>query len=309
MLQTPMWLVLAGLSQLGEIQGQKNVPVYRGERYLKVNGGTFYLNCAGKGSPTVLLWSGQGGGFLDWTFVQPEIAKTNRVCSFDSAGFGRSSSVPSDDTFEGNVNTLYQALQEAKGGGPFVLVGQSVGGVEARLFEVKHPELVRGMVLVDSYELAAPLNGKPVPMYELSAEQMRAALPDRSRAQRPVPPTTIEPSFAKLPAPAQAEHLADVQGMIAALDFRKEPTVMESYRETFVTLHNASLRPNSLHGMPLLIITRDGVVGEEEAIQESYLKLSNNSQREVAKGSGHFVQLDDPSIVIAAIHTVLGAQR
>jgi pimeloyl-ACP methyl ester carboxylesterase len=89
----------------------------------------------------------------------------------------------------------------------------------------------------------------------------------------------------------------DVKRMIDALDFRKEPAVMESYRSTLVMLHSAAAEPDSLRGLPLFILTRDGVSRPEEQIQASYLRLSSHSRREIAKGSGHFVQLDDPQIV------------
>lgn len=274
-------------------------------RYIDNHGHKFYLDCYGTGAPTVLLWSGQGGGFLDWLLVQPEIAKTNRVCSFDPAGFGRSDATPDSDTFEGNVDALTEALRNAEERGPFVLVGQSYGGINARLFQYKHPKLVRGIVLIDSYEIVAPWKGQMVPLYQLSAEQLQSTLPDHSHAPRPTPPSTIEPPFKKLPVAAQQEHLRDVQRMIQALDFRKEPAVVESYRATLLTLHNASVKPNSLHGLPLFVITRDGVSPPEERMQESYISLSSRSHREIAKGSGHFVQLDNPGLVIAAIRQAI----
>jgi hypothetical protein len=42
----------------------------------------------------------------------------------------------------------------------------------------------------------------------------------------------------------------DVGRMVEALKFRKEPAVMESFRTTLVTLHNASAKPDSLYGLP-----------------------------------------------------------
>jgi pimeloyl-ACP methyl ester carboxylesterase len=280
-------------------------PKYEGGKYVEVSGHNLYLDCYGKGDPTVVLWSGQGGGFLDWLLVQPEIAKSNRVCSFDPPGYGRSEHRSGDDTFDVSVDAIHSGLLASGEKSPFVLVGQSLGGIGARLFQNRYPALVCGMVLIDSYELVAPLHGKPVPMYSLSAEELRSSLPDRSHTARPIPPSTIEPAFKNLPPDAQQEHLKDVRRMIQEIDYAKEPAVMESFRSTFVTLHDASLEPDSLHGIPLLIITREGVSQPEDEIQKSYLNLSSHAERRIATGSGHFVQLDRPDFAIAAIRDVL----
>jgi pimeloyl-ACP methyl ester carboxylesterase len=303
--QMRFWKLLLLLSVPYLLSFAQAVPNYPGGKTIDKDGRKFYVDCFGSGFPTVLLWSGQGGGFLDWLLVQPEIAKTNRVCSFDPAGFGRSDPTPDSDTFEGNVRTLTEALQRAGESGPFVLVGQSYGGIDVRLFQHQYPQLVRGMVLIDSYEIAAPWKGQMVPLYELTAGQLRSTLPDHSHAPRPTVPTEIEEPFKKLPPAAQQEHLDDVRRMVAGLDFRKEPAVMESFRSTMLTLHNAAMKADSLHGLPLFILTRDGVSPAEEKIQASYLRLSIHSHRQIAKGCGHFIQLDNPKVVIDSIRQVI----
>jgi hypothetical protein len=53
-----------------------------------VGGYKLHINCTGQGSPTVILEAGQGDYSLIWAYVQSEVAKTNRVCSYDRAGYG-----------------------------------------------------------------------------------------------------------------------------------------------------------------------------------------------------------------------------
>ena len=55
---------------------------------IEVNGSVMHLSCAGEGSPTVVMESGGGAWSLDWSRVQPEIAKLTRACSYDRAGYG-----------------------------------------------------------------------------------------------------------------------------------------------------------------------------------------------------------------------------
>ena len=58
-----------------------------GEMYL-VNGHKMRIDCTGSGSPTIVLEAGGGNDGLIWGGVQPVLAKTTRVCSYDRAGFG-----------------------------------------------------------------------------------------------------------------------------------------------------------------------------------------------------------------------------
>src|SRR4051812_3258079 len=50
--------------------------------------GALHLFCTGHGAPTVLLEAGIGGNVLDWSLVQPKLARSVRVCSYDRAGAG-----------------------------------------------------------------------------------------------------------------------------------------------------------------------------------------------------------------------------
>ena len=46
-------------------------------------GHRLHIDCVGQGSPTVILESGLGTMSADWANVQPEVAKTTRVCAYD----------------------------------------------------------------------------------------------------------------------------------------------------------------------------------------------------------------------------------
>ncbi|NTU80640.1 MAG: hypothetical protein HGA45_14895, partial [Chloroflexales bacterium] len=53
-----------------------------------VGGYRLHLNCTGTGSPTVVIESGWGDMSASWGWVQPEVAKTTRICTYDRAGMG-----------------------------------------------------------------------------------------------------------------------------------------------------------------------------------------------------------------------------
>ena len=116
-----------------------------------VGGYRLHINCTGTGSPTVVIEAGLGDWSTSWGgVVQPEVAKTTRVCTYDRAGLGWSdaSSLPSDAAqFAKELHTL---LQNANVPGPYVMVGHSLGGLIVRVFAHDYASEVAGVVLVDS---------------------------------------------------------------------------------------------------------------------------------------------------------------
>jgi pimeloyl-ACP methyl ester carboxylesterase len=115
-----------------------------------VNGHLMHINCIGEGSPTVILESGLGTMSADWANVQPQVAKTTRVCAYDRAGTGWSEPGPEPRDPQQIARELHTLLGNAGIDGPYVLVGQSFGGLYVRMYADRYPKEVEGMVLVDS---------------------------------------------------------------------------------------------------------------------------------------------------------------
>ncbi len=127
----------------------RTVPGEPGLQY-KVHSDFLYLRCAGDGSPTVLLEAGLGGDHRDWSLVQPEIARTTRVCSYDRSGLGFSQLAPKRRSAREKANDLRALLAAAGIEGPYVLVGHSYGGMLARVYAAAEASDVVGLVLLDS---------------------------------------------------------------------------------------------------------------------------------------------------------------
>jgi pimeloyl-ACP methyl ester carboxylesterase len=110
---------------------------------------TINLVCLGHGSPTVILSAGLGNWSFDWRLVQPALAARTRVCAWDRAGYGFSSPSPEPQDIVLTTADLDRALQGAGIAGPYVMVGQSLGGLQSLRFTDLHRRSVVGMVLVD----------------------------------------------------------------------------------------------------------------------------------------------------------------
>src|SRR5687768_14490876 len=60
-------------------------------RLIDLGGWRVHLHCTGEvrpSQPTVTLEAGSGDFSVDWSLVQPDVARFARVCSYDRAGAG-----------------------------------------------------------------------------------------------------------------------------------------------------------------------------------------------------------------------------
>ena len=119
-------------------------------RIVDVGGSKRHIHCSGSGSPAVILEPGFPGSSLDWTSVQPAIAKFTRVCSYDRAGFGWSDLHESPRSAVQIAGELHLLLSNAAVPGPCVLAGHSMGSLYSRAFVRKFSEAVTGLALVDA---------------------------------------------------------------------------------------------------------------------------------------------------------------
>lgn len=119
-------------------------------RLVDVGGYRLKINCAGRGSPTVLLESGLGDVLSEWRPVQLQISTFTRVCSYDRAGYGESDAGPLPRTSLQISRELHALLQNAGEHPPYILVGHSFGGYNVRVFNGEFRNEVVGMVLADS---------------------------------------------------------------------------------------------------------------------------------------------------------------
>ena len=130
---------------------------------IDVGGHGLHLNCAGSGSPTVVLEAGGGGMSSHFGWIAPAVARDTRVCVYDRAGRGWSE--PADTPQDGTqiATDLHTLLQRGHVSGPYVLAGHSFGGLYVLTFAARYPDEVVGMVLVDSTAPAASAEPRTSP--------------------------------------------------------------------------------------------------------------------------------------------------
>lgn len=257
-----------------------------------VGGRRLALRQAGTRNPTVILEAGMGCGKESWDQVFAAVSQVTHVCSYDRAGVGASDPAPTPRTGQEVVADLHALLVKAQIPGPYILVGHSFGGLFVRLYAHEHREQVVGMVLVDS-----------------SHEDQW------SRSLRRLPPETAdEPEGLKRWRQIVRERIND-------LSATKEG-ILTGASTTQVRATGA------LGDLPLVVLTAarptprpEDVLEDPDAhaealwwemrreVQDDFVRLSSRSTQILARASGHFVQADEPEIVIAAIRQVVETVR
>ena len=129
---------------------QPPTPIPMPSGMVDVGGYELFYQCSGQGSPAVILESGLGGGSGAWAGVIAGVAENTRVCAYDRANIGRSDKARTPRTFRDAARDLQALLGTARIGGPYILVGHSLGGELVIVFADQYPEEVAGIVLVDA---------------------------------------------------------------------------------------------------------------------------------------------------------------
>jgi pimeloyl-ACP methyl ester carboxylesterase len=104
------------------------------------------MRVEGTGSPAVVLEIGLGGALEEWAAVQPQIASFTRVVAYDRLGAEHDELQLTGSEI---ARELRQALIRAGVDPPYILVGQSFGGIYNRIFASMYPRDVLGLVLLD----------------------------------------------------------------------------------------------------------------------------------------------------------------
>ena len=124
-------------------------------RLFNINGKKIHLYTKGEGDVTVILDHSLGG--IEGYFLIDEIAKITKFCICDRPGYGWSE--PSNNRCSQTiVEELDLLFTTAKIEPPYILVGDSFGSYNMRLYAHKFPHKVKGIVLTDGLHEAAMLD-------------------------------------------------------------------------------------------------------------------------------------------------------
>lgn len=285
-----LWLVfyLTGLTQ---------------SRFEIVDGVKIQINTIGienkkAGEPVLVFESGLGTPMGNWDKVIADSIKLGPILTYDRPGIGASESIEEIPTLQNVADRLVRLLEQLDLEPPYVLIGHSLGGVYVRGFAVYYPEKLAGLVIVDPGDFTETLTNKRDYYHVLGwddnqIDQYLEELDQKWQKRR-----------TNAPAPIQRE--SQVLTQLRLTDFKE-------------------ISDSPLPNIPVHILT-GGKFSMPENLKSDYFddellfrsKMKHRVTRwtdviqSVERGmffysgdAGHFVQWDDPDLVIASIKLVL----
>lgn len=269
----------------------------------EVGGTRLHMRCMGEGSPTVLMFSGSGAPSVVSYELQDRVAKETRVCSYDRAGLGWSDAAVSERSLAASADDLMALLDQAGEPGPFILAPESYGGMIALLVVDRRPDLVSGMVLIDSQEpeLWFEKTGETLPA--MSRRTFMMALGWRVGLVR------IGLRFGQ---PEWIDNMSEQnQAWFKALYSRRMPgygELMSAYRLTDPSLYE-SFAPGCLGSLPIKVLVHGTVTDMlspefEGGWMDAQKRLAGYSARSeliVAENNGHAMVGENPDFVAAQV--------
>jgi len=302
-------------------------------RLVDVGGFRLHMQCAGEGSPAIVLDAALGGSSLSWSLVQPELAKFTRTCSYDRAGFGWSDAGPMPRTAGRIADELRTLLDRAGVPPPFLLVGHSFGGLVALIFARRFRSETAGMVLVDpahaeDWVTPAPKEqaqiDRGVRLCRYGALSARTGLARAVAGLVHVGQLTLARSLAK--AVSRGGLSRQDEAILAPIwklppdvrpalsQFWTKPQFFEALGSQIesICVSAAQVLEATAGGfgdLPLITISSTDPGSYRLRQQDAIAALSIHGRHIVASNSGHWIPLDQPHVVIGAVKDVLGFIR
>lgn len=240
------------------------------------------------GSP-VLLLHGIGSSAASFSGQLPELGRGHRVTAWDAPGYGRSGD-PAPPYRMDDFADAAAALLTGPGRAPAHVVGVSWGGVVATRLALRHPELVRSLVLADSTrgsgrtpEGAAAMLGKAEELNRLGATEFAAAR-----------------------APRLLSDAAPARTVTAVRDVMATAVRLPGYAEAAASMAETD-HTSALPGLrvPTLVLVgeHDRVTGVEES--RTIHGLVRGSRFAVIPGAGHLANQERPDVFNALVGAFL----
>jgi len=263
-------------------------------RLVDIGGYRLHLWCTGNGAPAVILDNGLGGSSAGWGFVQPEVARFSRACSYDRAGMGYSDPGPSPRTARRIASELAELLVRSGINGPVVLVGASIAGFNVRVFASDHPERAAGLVLVDA-----------------SHEDQAHEVPPMARFVPVLSTLGVLRLFGVSFGPSVDSVAPSVRPFAQATSFRAAGYQAAADEIIHVRESASEVRSSRRKlDIPVLVVTGERGADEQwRQLQHDQASLSDRGCLIVAQQSGHVVAVDQPDAVVNAIRTVVETAR
>jgi pimeloyl-ACP methyl ester carboxylesterase len=277
-----------------------------------------HLHSVGDSGPTIVLDHSLGG--VEGYLLVEELAKLGRVCIYDRAGYGWSDHSLHPRSSDQIVKELDTLLTQAKVDPPYILVGDSFGSYNVRLYAHQFPEKVAGLVLTDALHESGMLKMsiqlqalklffisgffmsvlgsalgiirllRVLSVFEILKPELRhfpqASLNRVKRSFcRPKHWITMSREMLALDKSGHQVSAAKDLGALPIVSIKASSFFEPSFWTNFIPLKGANELREKMHV-------------ELQCLSTQYLQIE-------ASESGHFVWIDQPDVIVNAVEAVL----
>lgn len=279
-----------------------------------------HLYSQGKGKPTVVIDHSLGG--IEGYFLINDLAKLTQVCIYDRPGYGWSNSSPKTRCSKEIAQELDLLLTTANIEPPYILVGNSFGSYNVRLYADLFPEKVVGIVLTDGLHETAMLTMPPqlvaLRLFFLSGFLM-SVLGSLLGITRLLGICGVfellKPELKKFPQ--------STRNQVKKSFYRYRHWLTMAQEIWQLNLSSQQLKvANNLNSLPIVSIKSQtffqaslfnwffplaAIDRLREQIHQDLSQLSTNFTQLNADRSSHFVWLDQPEIIVRAVELILSS--
>jgi pimeloyl-ACP methyl ester carboxylesterase len=291
------------------------VDLAHGQLHLLIQG------TAPSGQPTIVLDHSLGG--VEGYFLIDRLATLSRVCIYDRAGYGWSDRAPQRRTSQQIVQELDTALTQAGIAPPYLLIGDSFGSYNMRLYAHTFPEKVCGLVLTDGLHESGMLTMSPllrglqaffisgflvaiggssigiirllrlIGLFKFLRPELKSFPPAAFAAAtrsfcRPKHWITMCQELFWLDQSGREVALAKDLGNLPIVDIKAASFFIPALWTRLIPLGPANELRDRMH--------------------TKLMQLSTNTHQIAAPQSGHFVWIDQPEIIVKAVQWILTQQ-
>ncbi len=299
-------------------------------RMVDIGGRSLHLIDNPAAGPAVIFESGISATCLNWTEVRAESEKFARAYAYDRAWLGWSDPAPSPRTTQTIVEDLHALIESAGVPRPFILVGHSFGGMLVQAYASKYPDQLAGLVLVDPLSPREWLKCSPAQARMLRLGRtlsrrgaflarigvVRAALALLMSGGRRAPKLIARLSSGrgesvisrlvgevrKMPPetwPMVRAHWCQPKGFLGLAAY------LEGLPESSAEAAAMEDRLGQATPFPVTVLSAANSPPWQLEEREGWAHRSPRGRHIVARKSGHWIQLDEPELVIKAIREMI----
>ena len=295
-------------------------------RMVDIGGFNLHLIEGGLSRPAVILEAGISATCLSWMQVRAGVERFALACAYDRAWLGWSHPSPSPRTTSHIVDELHALLQAGQIPKPYILAGHSFGGMIVRAYAAKHPDDVAGLVLVDPLSprewldvspaharmlrLGVKLSRRGVVLARVGV--VRAALVLMMSGGRLLPKLIARASSGR-----GESVISRLVGEVRKMPPETWPMVrahwcqpksflgLAAYLESLPASSREAAALSDPETLPITVLSAANSTPEQLEEREALARRSPHGRHSIAAKSGHWIQLDEPNLVVETIREMV----